>query len=268
MSATLRKPLIVVKKAWKEDAPKQELVEYVAVTGGKDLKKVVNFIPIDDGSRGVEHLVGHTIKQFKRHAKEAVPEDDLFQEFTKCLDGVTLHMWELIKVDKFPLETDETKKNFEKALSLLTDEVCGHNDMRDTQIYWMSHGMRKPKGMSPREFYFRFKEIYDISMSLNGKFQKPNDHEKKTMLFNAFPNIYKEKFQESAKTIEDSTAETIVNYFQTLHDFEESKGQLLAESTKREREEEDESPRKRPRNRGRQNESRDERNENRSDRTK
>ena len=65
MSATLN-PLIVVEKAWKEDAPKQELIAYVKVSNSNEKKKIVNFIPIDDGSRGIEHLVGHTMKQFDR----------------------------------------------------------------------------------------------------------------------------------------------------------------------------------------------------------
>jgi hypothetical protein len=84
MSATLRKPLVVVKKYWKEDAPKQELTAYLTVAGSTEKKKVVNFIPIDDGLRGIEHLVGHTM-----NAKEALVEKDLFQEFIKCLDGAT-----------------------------------------------------------------------------------------------------------------------------------------------------------------------------------
>jgi hypothetical protein len=244
MSATLRKPLVVVEKSWKEDAPKQELTAYVAIAGSTEKKKVVNFIPIDDGSRGIEHLVGHTMKQFDRHAKEALVEKDLFQEFTKCLDGATLHMWELIVSERFQFQSDvhKNKKNFEKARKLLINEVCGRKDMRDTQIFWMNHMMKKPRTMSPRDFYFRFKEIFDTSMALGGKFQKPNEHEKKTMLFNAFPSMYKEKFQESAKTIEDSLSEDIVNYFQILHDFEERKGQLMHD-TKREREDDDNRPR-------------------------
>jgi hypothetical protein len=104
--------------------------------------------------------------------------------------------------------------------------------MRDTQIFWMNHMMKKPKSMSPRDFYFRFKEIYDVSMALDGKFQMPNEHERKTMLFDAFPHSFKEKFQEPAKTIEGSTTEEIVNYFQILYDFEARKAQLARATSK------------------------------------
>jgi hypothetical protein len=243
MSATLRNPLIVVEKAWKEDAPKQELIAYIKVSNSNEKKKIVNFIPIDDGSRGIEHLVGHTMKQFDRHAKEALEEGELFREFVKCLDGPTLHMWELIVSGHFPNDKDKNKANFEQAQKLLKNEVCGYNDMRDTQIFWMNYMMKKPKDMSPRDFYFRFKEIYDVSMALDGKFQMPNEHERKTMVFNAFPHFFKEKFQESAKTIEGSTTEEIINYFQILYDFEARKAQVARASNKREREDDDYRPR-------------------------
>jgi hypothetical protein len=234
MSATLRNPLIVVGKAWKEEAPKQELTAYIKVSNSNEKKKVVNFIPIDDGSRGIEHLVGHTMKQFDRHAKVALEEGELFREFVKCLDGPTLHMWELIVSGQYPDDKDKNKTNFKQAQKLLKNEVCGYNynDMRDTQIFWMNHMMKKPKSMSPRDFYFRFKEIYDVSMALDGKFQMPNEHERKTMLFDAFPHSFKEKFQEPAKTIEGSTTEEIVNYFQILYDFEARKAQLARATSK------------------------------------
>jgi hypothetical protein len=53
-----------------------------------------------------------------------------------------------------------------------------------------------------------------------------NDHEKKTMLCNAFPHTFNKKFQESAKIIEGSTIDEIVNYFQILYDFEKYKAHL------------------------------------------
>jgi hypothetical protein len=62
------------------------------------------------------------------------------------------------------------------------------------------------------------------------------------MLFNAFSSVYKEKLQESAKTIEGLTSEDTVNYFQTLHNFEERKGQLMHDA-KQEKEDDDNRPR-------------------------
>jgi hypothetical protein len=112
----------------------------------------VNFIHIDDGSRGIEqHLVGHTMKQFDRHTKEALEEGELFREFVKCLDGPTLHMWELIVSGQYPDDKDKNKTNLEQAQKLLKNEVCGYNDMHDTQIFLMNHMMKKPKSMSSRD---------------------------------------------------------------------------------------------------------------------
>ena len=74
MSATQNAPIIVVQKAWDDEATKQELVDYVTVEneeGGETSRKIVNFVSIDDGSRGVEHLLMHTFTEFMIHATEA-----------------------------------------------------------------------------------------------------------------------------------------------------------------------------------------------------
>jgi hypothetical protein len=68
----------------------------------------------------------------------------------------------------------KTKANFDEAQRLLKNEVCGYKYMWYTQIFWMNHMMQKPMSMSPRDFYFCFKEIYDILMALDDKFQMPN----------------------------------------------------------------------------------------------
>jgi hypothetical protein len=73
MSATQNAP-VVVKKAWEDEATKQELVDYFTVEneeGGETSRKIVNFVSIDDGSRGVEHLLMHTFTEFMIHASEA-----------------------------------------------------------------------------------------------------------------------------------------------------------------------------------------------------
>lgn len=229
MSATLRKPLIVVEPAWTDDANTRELVAYVDRDEDTS-RKVVNSVAIDDGTRGIEHLVSLTVEQFNRHAREAELDGmEQFRDFTKCLDGSTLSFWEQVMNDPDDGydEEDQTTDAFKEAVGLLYDAVCGHNDMRDTQLFWMSHGMKKPQEMSPRDFFFRFKRILSATLELHGNFQEPNDHEKKTMLFNAFPGPYKQKFQESAMTIEDKTSDEIVNYFQTLHENEVKSGKLF-----------------------------------------
>mmetsp|Transcript_19549 Transcript_19549/g.40943 ORF Transcript_19549/g.40943 Transcript_19549/m.40943 type:complete len:83 (-) Transcript_19549:563-811(-) len=78
--------------------------------------------------------------------------------------------------------------------------------------------------MELRDSYFQFKEICVCSLELSGKFQEPNKHEQKTMLFGIFPLNYCLKFQENGKKIEDKSMESIVDYFQTLHEAEESCG--------------------------------------------
>ena len=71
MSATQNTPIIVVKKAWEDDAPKQELVDYTTPEEeGEHDGKIVNFVAIDDGSQGVEHLLMNTYNDFTIHANE------------------------------------------------------------------------------------------------------------------------------------------------------------------------------------------------------
>ena len=241
MSATQREPLIKIERAWKEDAPTKELVAYVDRDDDPSKKrKVVNSVDIGDGTAGIEHLVAHTMEQFHNHEEEAkLQGSECFRDFPKCLEGATLRMWEqIVHHDPGYVEADRTKYNFTDAEKHLMNKVCGHNDMRDTQLYWMSHKIKKPKEMSPRDFYFRFQEILSVSLKLGGHFHTPNEHEQKTMLFNAFPASYHERFQRSAMTIEDSSMDDIVNYFQTLHEIEVRDGRLYNRD-KRERDDND-----------------------------
>ena len=131
--------------------------------------------------------------------------------------------------------------------------------MRDTQLYWMSHKMKKPKEMSPRDFYFRFKEILAVSLKLGGYFQTPNEHETKTMLFRAFPTSYQVQFQLSAMTLEDKTQDEIVMYFQKLHDNESKKGLLSSKGNKRNKRDGDDDD-DRPRTSNKKQRGRDNRN--------
>jgi hypothetical protein len=91
-------------------------------------------------------------------------------------------MWELIVSKRFQSNGHKNKKNFKKARKLLIDEVCGHKDMCDTQIFWMNHMMKKPRTMSPRDFYFRFKEIFDTSMALVANFRSLTSTRKENVI--------------------------------------------------------------------------------------
>ena len=62
--------------------------------------------------------------------------------------------------------------------------------MRDTELFYLQHKIKKPEDMEPREFLHRFYEILTISLKLQGLFHEPNEHEIKTIFFNAFPLIY------------------------------------------------------------------------------
>jgi hypothetical protein len=69
--------IIVVKKAWEDDAPKQELVDYMTPEEeGEHGCKIVNFVAINDGSRGVEHLLMNTYNDFMIHVNEAELDRD------------------------------------------------------------------------------------------------------------------------------------------------------------------------------------------------
>ena len=100
MSGTQNAPVVVVKKAWEDVATKQELVDYVTVEneeGGETSRKIVNFVSIDDGSQGVEHLLMHTFTEVMIHASEAELDGPAkFAKFEKCLSGSMLRFWKHI----------------------------------------------------------------------------------------------------------------------------------------------------------------------------
>lgn len=94
------------------------MIAYVPYAHDEDkTRKVVNNVAIDDGSRGIEHLVSCTMEQFERHANEAeLEEDELFCEFTNCLEGATLRMGEQI-----------VKKDFKTTIEQTSTTTCGNN---------------------------------------------------------------------------------------------------------------------------------------------
>ena len=238
MSATQRQPIIVVKRAWEEDAPNKELVHYVPISHKKE-KKVVNFIPIDDGTRGIEHLMMQTYDQFDRHAKECgLKHQELFVEFTKCLGGSTLRYWQHILKD-YADDADQVTANFAPAVAKLRDKVCGGKNMADTQFHYLQHKIKKPKNMTPREFLNRFTEIVDCSEKLEGLAHHPGDYEKKTWFYNAFPSSYRAEFQKAGLKVDDKSMEEVMEYFQALHDYEMENGQLIQQTNKRKREDDD-----------------------------
>ena len=176
MSSTLRDPLIKIKRAWTKDASRQELVDYVlppnADPEDRPTQKICNKIPIDDGSKGIEHLVAQTLEQFKRHAQEANYDGPaLFANLTKCLSGSTLRYWEqIVSHDPGYVAEEQTQYFFDQAKRHLLNKVCGHNDMRDTELFYLQHKIKKPEDMEPRKFLHRFYEILTVSLKLQGLF--------------------------------------------------------------------------------------------------
>lgn len=238
MSATQNAPIIVVKKAWEEDAPKQELVDYTPVNEqGEQARKIVNFVPIDDGSRGVEHLLMNTYNDFLIHAREAqLNGPDTFSKFEKCLSGSTLRFWKhIIHVEPGFEAGNRTADTFVQAVELLRNKVCGEANMGETQMFYLEHDIKKPAKMAPKEFMNRFKEIVDCSKLLEGNYPDVTEHQEKKWFFHAFPKSYQDKFSLSMFTIEEKTMEQIATYFQRLHAKEIKTGKLLSEGEGRKR---------------------------------
>lgn len=241
MSATQREPIVVVKRAWDEEANTQELVAYLQDDEG-NRNKIINFIPIDDGTKGIEHLLMRTMQKFRDHVEEAELLDGvIFREFTKCLAGSTLRAWNhIINDPENGYHGDErTNAAFVEACNRLRNKVCGGENMGDTQIFWLSHRIKKPKDMTPRDFKNRFEEIVDCTRMLDGFFQQPNEHEIRTWFYNAFPTSYKKAFQKAGMKIDDQHIDEITEYFQNLHDYEKQYGELKDDDKKRKRSEQD-----------------------------
>jgi hypothetical protein len=117
MSSSENKPIIVVERAWETEASKQELVTYVPDENGEHHRKIINFIPIDDGTRGVEHLVMHTFKTYLHHITEAdIEGEEIFIQFAKCLSGSSLAYWDHI-VFVEPGFEDRNMDTFREAFS-------------------------------------------------------------------------------------------------------------------------------------------------------
>jgi hypothetical protein len=133
------------------------LVDYVTVEneeGGETSRKIVNFVSIDDGSRGVEHLLMHTFTEFMIHASEAELDGPAkFAKFEKCLSGSTLCFWKHIVREEpgYPALGNRTEDAFQDAVEILRNKVCGEANMGETQMYYLAHDIKKPAKMTPKD---------------------------------------------------------------------------------------------------------------------
>ena len=148
MSATQNKPLVIVKRAWDDNAPKQELVDYLTIPAEQEgerarERKIVNFVPVDDGTRGIEHFMMYTLVQFINHATEAdLTSEEKFNKFGKVLAGSTLRYWNhivLVDVDPGYDEAHRDEESFVEAVSHLRNKLCGEPNMGETQMWYLSH---------------------------------------------------------------------------------------------------------------------------------
>jgi hypothetical protein len=122
MSATQREPIVVVKRAWDEEANIQELIAYLQDDEGNQ-NKIINFIPsIDDGTKGIEHLLMRLMQKFRDHVEEAELLDGvIFHEFTKCLAGSTLCAWNhIINDPENGYHGDEMQPSLKPAIVSVT----------------------------------------------------------------------------------------------------------------------------------------------------
>ncbi len=81
-------------------------------------------------------------------------------------------------------------------------------------MHWLQHITRNPK-TEPIDWYLYYKEINAFLLQLSEKFQQPNEHSQKTMLFDIFQLDYHIKFQRESSKNEKSikSIKSIINSF-------------------------------------------------------
>lgn len=201
----------------------------------RDWEESMTFIPIDDGIRKIEHRVAHTNEAFDLHTTEVkynVPKK--FQNYQKCLDATMLRlMQKIVTFDPGEPVDDHTEENSWSQTRISSTKS-------ETISIWIIHiwidSIIEPRRLlpwNPGFFCFCVKEILACSLKLSGTFQKLNDPKEKMMMFGVFPLNYHLKFQEAGKIIEKEIMESIVDYFQMLHEVEEAHGGVKKENKKK-----------------------------------
>jgi hypothetical protein len=164
---------------------------------------------MDDGTRGLEHLLLKTFHAFVKHVtkvKEKVDGSagstsplrkkkkwDLWEE---CLDGETLRFWKRVLDEKYPDVNDRTDTNFKKALVWLIRHLTAtleHHNSADC-IYWQLAHRRKKASESPRDYLVRFQELLKVAKLCEAKEQRPDDKKCLGWFYCSMPASYRKQF--------------------------------------------------------------------------
>lgn len=152
VSCTQCKPMIYFERAWTNDAPNYQFYNYIPVK--RDNKKVVNFVSINNGAHGTEHIVAHTNKLFNCHASDAKYDD---KRYLNCLWETTHSLWQqTVAADPVYPEVQQTLAKFQEACLHYLDKLCNCYNMNVTLIHWLQYQAKKPATIVPCCFYFHF----------------------------------------------------------------------------------------------------------------
>ena len=130
-------------------------------------KRVECFVTPDDGTYGPEFVLTKTVAEFKKAARESncdIQDEDLFNLFSRCLNGDTQAKWDKVMDEFFeqvagavlpvgdipPRRTTATF--WGHAIPRLMDEVIGEINPRDHVYRRFLRGWKKPFDWTVRHF--------------------------------------------------------------------------------------------------------------------
>ena len=162
-------------------------VKQVAPSG--DQERTASIVP-DQGIHGCEWAAIFTLPQFLAQIKDtwSIVGPELFDYYTKCLQGATLVTWEDILASEFPGNPSRTNAGFTRAIMLYIEKIAQCTNLSDKIISKISN-WTKSAIMPAADFKNRIKALYRycISPYFRGNLAIPDDQAQREQFFLAMP---------------------------------------------------------------------------------
>jgi len=170
-----------------------------------------------DGSN-VEQMLAETIIPAIRAADDNPPtaEKDKFKFMNSLLETPIYQIFKQVYTDLGVNPASPSDGDFIKVVKRFLTEVTTYSTMRDSILRYLETGIRKPRDMTPQNFYLRFMEILRECMFFEGIKPDPTEEETKDWYFRAFPTLYRLDYEKTnGKSLPSMTA--ITSHMTLLH---------------------------------------------------
>ena len=224
MDQALKQPCMAYKPIFEQsEMEKVKLKNSVEVEGGRNAQRIVKEkkCPIFTGKEGIEGLL-YVAQRYDKAARTIgwTTGPELYDNFEEVLTDTAEDHWENILTDVN--DADKTPENFKDvALPAFYRHYCD-DDARDTMITYL-HALKRPVGEDPDEFSNRMQTLARYANKLPGIEPKLTDDQIKVIIFNSFPEDWRQAYIRADKSLNTEPLAKILQFMKNEKGFADKK---------------------------------------------